>query len=91
MFLNVLIHLTKLFYCYNINIIVIIYLAGAEVRTQFSMEEEDDLLQFAIQQSLLEVGSERDEVEIFKIFIFLYFIKKFFLNKNKFLIKNKFL
>lgn len=55
------------------------------------MEEEDDLLQFAIQQSLLEVGSERDEVEIFKIFIFLYFIKKFFLNKNKFLIKNKFL
>lgn len=83
--------MTKLFYCYNINIIVIIYLAGAEVRTQFSMEEEDDLLQFAIQQSLLEVGSERDEVEIFKIFIFLYFIKKFFLNKNKFLIKNKFL
>lgn len=35
---------------------------GAEVRTQFSIEEEDDLLQFAIQQSLLEAGSERDEV-----------------------------
>lgn len=75
----------KLFYHHNNNIIVIIYLAGAEVRTQFSMEEEDDLLQFAIQQSLLEVGSERDEVEIFKIFIFLYFIKKYFFNKNKFL------
>lgn len=44
---------------------VIIYLAGAEVRTQF-MEEEDDLLQFAIQQSLLEVGSERDEVQMSK-------------------------
>ncbi|XP_006608399.1 ankyrin repeat domain-containing protein 13D isoform X4 [Apis dorsata] len=39
---------------------------GAEVRTQFSMEEEDDLLQFAIQQSLLEVGSERDEVDIWE-------------------------
>lgn len=33
------------------------------------MEEEDDLLQFAIQQSLLEVGSERDEVQIFKFLI----------------------
>lgn len=74
--------MTKLFYCYNINIIVIIYLAGAEVRTQFSMEEEDDLLQFAIQQSLLEVGSERDEVEIFKIFIFLYFINFFLIKIN---------
>ncbi|KAK9301052.1 hypothetical protein QLX08_006399 [Tetragonisca angustula] len=41
-------------------------LAGAEVRTQFSMEEEDDLLQFAIQQSLLEVGSERDEIDIWE-------------------------
>lgn len=39
---------------------------GAEVRTQFSIEEEDDLLQFAIQQSLLEVGSERDEVDIWE-------------------------
>lgn len=38
---------------------------GAEVRTQFSIEEEDDLLQFAIQQSLLEAGSERDEVSFF--------------------------
>ena len=32
------------------------------MRTQFSIEEEDDLLQFAIQQSLIDVGSERDEV-----------------------------
>ncbi|XP_076653675.1 ankyrin repeat domain-containing protein 13D isoform X2 [Halictus rubicundus] len=39
---------------------------GAEVRTQFSLEEEDDLLQFAIQQSLLEAGSERDEVDIWE-------------------------
>ncbi|XP_031780914.1 ankyrin repeat domain-containing protein 13D isoform X1 [Nasonia vitripennis] len=39
---------------------------GAEVRTQFSIEEEDDLLQFAIQQSLIDVGSERDEVDIWE-------------------------
>lgn len=39
---------------------------GAEVRTQFSVEEEDDLLQLAIQQSLLEAGDERDEVDIWQ-------------------------
>lgn len=37
---------------------------GAEVRRQFSVEEEDELLQFAIQQSLIEAGSEKDEVLI---------------------------
>lgn len=44
---------------------------GAEVRTQFSVEEEDDLLQFAIQQSLLEAGSERDEVLFFYVSCFI--------------------
>jgi len=44
---------------------------GAEVRTQFSIEEEDDLLQFAIQQSLLEAGSERDEVLYFSTYFFI--------------------
>ncbi|XP_015111420.1 ankyrin repeat domain-containing protein 13D isoform X1 [Diachasma alloeum] len=39
---------------------------GALDRTQFSIEEEDDLLQFAIQQSLLEAGSEKDEVDIWE-------------------------
>lgn len=39
---------------------------GAEVRTQFSIEQEDDLLQFAIQQSLLDAGSEQDEVDIWE-------------------------
>nr|CAD7455802.1 unnamed protein product [Timema tahoe] len=39
---------------------------GAEVRLQFSIEEEDELLQFAIQQSLIEAGSERDEVDIWE-------------------------
>ncbi|KAJ8679739.1 hypothetical protein QAD02_015526 [Eretmocerus hayati] len=35
---------------------------GAEERTQFNLEEEDDLLQFAIQQSLLDVGSDRVDI-----------------------------
>jgi len=39
---------------------------GAEVRRQFSVEEEDELLQFAIQQSLIEAGSEKDEVDIWE-------------------------
>ncbi|KAK0174482.1 hypothetical protein PV327_010245 [Microctonus hyperodae] len=39
---------------------------GAIDRTQFSIEEEDDLLQFAIQQSLLEAGSEKDQVDIWE-------------------------
>ncbi|PSN45064.1 Ankyrin repeat domain-containing protein 13B [Blattella germanica] len=38
----------------------------AEVRRQFSIEEEDELLQFAIQQSLIEAGSEKDEVDIWE-------------------------
>lgn len=36
--------------------------ASASARHQFSMDEEDELLQYAIQQSLLDVGSERDQV-----------------------------
>lgn len=39
---------------------------GADVRRQFSIEEEDELLQFAIQQSLIEAGSEHDEVDIWE-------------------------
>lgn len=34
----------------------------ADIRRQYSMEEEDDLLQFAIQQSLIEAGTEKEEV-----------------------------
>lgn len=40
--------------------------SGAEARRQFSMEEEDDLLQFAIQQSLIESGTEKEEVDIWE-------------------------
>ncbi|XP_072386366.1 ankyrin repeat domain-containing protein 13D [Diabrotica undecimpunctata] len=39
---------------------------GLDGRRQFSMEEEDDLLQFAIQQSLVEAGTEREEVDIWE-------------------------
>lgn len=46
------------------------------------MEEEDDLLQFAIQQSLLEVGSERDEVEYLKLLYFYILLKNIFLIKT---------
>ncbi|KAF5289793.1 hypothetical protein FQA39_LY03710 [Lamprigera yunnana] len=38
----------------------------ADIRRQYSMEEEDDLLQFAIQQSLIEAGTEKEEVDIWE-------------------------
>lgn len=37
-----------------------------DIRRQYSMEEEDDLLQFAIQQSLIEAGTEKEEVDIWE-------------------------
>lgn len=33
---------------------------GPEVRAQYSVDEEDDLLQIAIQQSLLDSGGDRE-------------------------------
>ncbi|KAK9729419.1 Ankyrin repeats (3 copies) [Popillia japonica] len=41
-------------------------LVASESRRQFSMEEEDELLQFAIQQSLIEAGTEKEEVDIWE-------------------------
>lgn len=46
------------------SIICMGWFPGADSRRQFSMEEEDDLLQFAIQQSLMEAGTEKEEVKI---------------------------
>ncbi|CAH1135556.1 unnamed protein product [Ceutorhynchus assimilis] len=40
--------------------------AGTDGRRQFNNEEEDDLLQFAIQQSLIESGTEKEEVDIWE-------------------------
>lgn len=45
---------------------MIVFITGSENRRQYSLEEEDDLIQFAIQQSLIDVGSERDEVDIWE-------------------------
>ncbi|KAJ1530836.1 hypothetical protein ONE63_005682 [Megalurothrips usitatus] len=39
---------------------------GSGSRRQHNMEEEDELLQFAIQQSILGSGNERDEVDIWE-------------------------
>lgn len=39
---------------------------GADHRRQLTFEDEDDLLQFAIQQSLLETGSETEQVDIWE-------------------------
>ncbi|XP_058461154.1 ankyrin repeat domain-containing protein 13B isoform X2 [Malaya genurostris] len=39
---------------------------GNEFRRQITFEDEDELMQFAIQQSLIESGSENDEVDIWE-------------------------
>uniref|UniRef100_A0AAG5DHT3 Ankyrin repeat domain-containing protein n=1 Tax=Anopheles atroparvus TaxID=41427 RepID=A0AAG5DHT3_ANOAO len=38
----------------------------ADFRQQFTFEDEDELMQFAIQQSLVESGSENDKVDIWE-------------------------
>ncbi|XP_073985484.1 ankyrin repeat domain-containing protein 13D isoform X3 [Rhodnius prolixus] len=38
-------------------------LLGCETRRQVSLEEEDDMLQYAIQQSLLQTGQDEDQVQ----------------------------
>lgn len=39
---------------------------GADYRRQMTFDDEDDLLQYAIQQSLMETGSEMDQVDIWE-------------------------
>lgn len=39
---------------------------GCETRRQVSLEEEDDMLQYAIQQSLLQTGQDEDQVDIWE-------------------------
>lgn len=39
---------------------------GHDFRRQITFEDEDELMQFAIQQSLIEQGSENDEVDIWE-------------------------
>lgn len=42
------------------------YRKAADARRQFGPEDEDDLLQLAIQRSLVESGTENDEVDIWE-------------------------
>jgi ankyrin repeat domain-containing protein 13 len=42
---------------------------GSDLRRQFTMEDEDELLQFAIQQSLIESGTEGDQVQNSNTFV----------------------
>lgn len=39
---------------------------GAGTRRQLSLEEDDDMLQYAIQQSLLQAGADDDQVDIWE-------------------------
>lgn len=39
---------------------------NADYRRQMTFEDEDDLLQYAIQQSLMETGSDNDQVDIWE-------------------------
>ncbi|RZF45300.1 hypothetical protein LSTR_LSTR011116 [Laodelphax striatellus] len=39
---------------------------GADMRRGLSMEEDDDMLQYAIQQSLMQAGGEEDQVDIWE-------------------------
>lgn len=43
-------------------------LSGSDSLRPLSIDEDDELLQYAIQQSLMEAGSEEDQV----IYIFIY-------------------
>ena len=46
---------------------VVYGMAGAEnIRRQFSMDEDDELLQYAIQQSLVDAGTENEQVNIWE-------------------------
>lgn len=40
--------------------------SGGEYRRQMTFDDEDELMQFAMQQSLVETGSENDEVDIWE-------------------------
>lgn len=44
-----------------------LFVVGLDERRQYSLEEEeDDLLQFAIQQSLIDAGTEKEVVDIWE-------------------------
>jgi len=70
----------KIFYTIKILLILFIvlikllFIKGAEQRRQIGVDNDEELLQFAVRQSLLETGAEEDQVSNYAIFfIFLQY------------------
>jgi len=53
-------------------IIKLLFAKGAEQRRQIGMDNDEELLQFAVRQSLLETGAEEDQVSYYTIFLYFY-------------------
>jgi len=47
---------------YTFVLIKLLFVKGAEQRRQIGMDNDEELLQFAVRQSLLETGAEEDQV-----------------------------
>lgn len=74
--------LGKIKFFYTIKILLILFIVlikllfikGAEQRRQIGVDNDEELLQFAVRQSLLETGAEEDQVSNYAIFfIFLQY------------------
>jgi len=61
----------------------LLFVKGAEQRRQIGMDNDEELLQFAVRQSLLETGAEEDQVSYYTIY--LYFCNINFKSINFFL------
>lgn len=51
-------------------IFLIVDVLGAEQRRQINMDNDEEIFQFAVQQSLLETGAEEDQVS-FYLYVYL--------------------
>jgi len=49
-----------------------LFFKGAEQRRQIGMDNDEELLQFAVRQSLLETGAEEDQVNYYIIYLLFY-------------------
>lgn len=48
-----------------------LFVKGAEQRRQIGIDNDEELLQFAVRQSLLETGAEEDQVSYYTIYLYL--------------------
>jgi len=48
----------------------LLFVKGAEQRRQIGMDNDEELLQFAVRQSLLETGAEEDQVSCYHFKIY---------------------